>query len=164
MVQAEYIIYVSKKFNIDEFTLRDEFQRILKGKLKKEINNSYSINQKKSNLKSSNYIPSSIDNKIAQHEKRILYILLHFGNKILAFDDRDVNNLPITINIPAWEFIYYELKKDDISFVFYNNIYQLIINQYTSNNTLVVNDIIGLLNPDEQSLIYDLLLDTFKAQ
>src|SRR5690606_37436490 len=119
--------YVSKKFNIDEFTLRDEFQRILKGKLKKEINNSYSINQKKSNLKSSNYIPSSIDNKIAQHEKRILYILLHFGNKILAFDDRDVNNLPITINIPAWEFIYNELKKDDISFVFYNNIYQLII-------------------------------------
>ncbi len=162
LVQAEYIIYVSKKFNIDEFTLRDEFQRILKGKLKKEINNSYSINQKKSNLKSSNYIPSSIDNKIAQHEKRILYILLHFGNKILAFDDRDVNNLPITINIPAWEFIYNELKKDDISFVFYNNIYQLIINQYTSNNKLDVNDIIGLLNPDEQSLIYDLLLNTFK--
>jgi len=85
-----------------------------------------------------------------------------FGNKILAFDDRDENNLPITINIPAWEFIYNELKKDEISFVFYNNIYQLIINQYTSNNNIVINDIISLLNPDEQGIIYDLLLDTFK--
>jgi DNA primase len=161
LIQAEYLIYISKKFNIDEFTIRDEFQRILRNKLKKEYNADSYIDNKKYNNKAT-YIPTSIDNKIAQHERRILFILLHYGNKMLTFEDKDENNLPITIDIPAWEFIYNELKKDDITFVSYDKIYQLIINQFKFNNNLVINDIIGYLNPDEQSLIYDLLLDTFK--
>jgi DNA primase len=44
LIQAEYLVYISKNFDIDEFTLREEFQRILRDRLKKQLQNTYNYN------------------------------------------------------------------------------------------------------------------------
>ncbi|HOB77605.1 MAG TPA: DNA primase [Bacteroidales bacterium] len=165
LIQAEYLVYISKNFDIDEFTLREEFQRILRDRLKKQLQNTYNYNpitdKPKKKLKNQKNL-SSINNKINQQEKRILYILIHFGNRILTFIEKDEFNFDTQIDIPTWKYINQELKLDKIEFAFYKDLYELIIDQYQTFNNFNINNIISDLNPEEQDLMYDLLLDTFK--
>ena len=96
LIQAEYLVYISKNFDIDEFTLREEFQRILRDRLKKQLQNTYNYNpitdKPKKKLKNQKNL-SSINNKINQQEKRILYILIPVSYTHLDVYKRQLDNV-----------------------------------------------------------------------
>ena len=141
IIRTEYIKECSVLMDFDEAVLFRELSKLLKQKLAK-------IDQREeeqSEAIDSLTIPekSKIDNqpivdRLAEHEKNIIRILILYGNLLVQSDyEIDANNNPI--RIPAAKEIINDLTSEDYVFKvsLYQNIYSLIKNALEEGNLIL---------------------------
>lgn len=141
IIRTEYIRECSILMDFDEAVLFRELSKLLKQKLAKidqreeeqpEAIDSLTIPEK-----------SKIDNqpivdRLAEHEKNIIRILILYGNLLVQSDyEIDANNNPI--RIPAAKEIINDLTSEDYVFKvsLYQNIYTLIKNALEEGNLIL---------------------------
>lgn len=141
IIRTEYIRECSVLMDFDEAVLFRELSKLLKQKLAKidqreeeqpEAIDSLTIPEK-----------SKIDNqpivdRLAEHEKNIIRILILYGNLLVQSDyEIDANNNPI--RIPAAKEIINDLTSEDYVFKvsLYQNIYTLIKNALEEGNLIL---------------------------
>lgn len=141
IIRTEYIRECSVLMDFDEAVLFRELSKLLKQKLTKidqreeeqpEAIDSLTIPEK-----------SKIDNqpivdRLAEHEKNIIRILILYGNLLVQSDyEIDANNNPI--RIPAAKEIINDLTSEDYVFKvsLYQNIYTLIKNALEEGNLIL---------------------------
>ena len=141
IIRTEYIRECSILMDFDEAVLFRELSKLLKQKLAKidqreeeqpEAIDSLTIPEK-----------SKIDNqpivdRLAEHEKNIIRILILYGNLLVQSDyEIDANNNPI--RIPAAKEIINDLTSEDYVFKvsLYQNIYTLIRNALEEGNLIL---------------------------